>query len=699
MAGELELMTADAFDAVAQDLTQAEAARALAEQGRVSAETDRVTAEGTRVSAENTRVQNENIRISNDAIRITTVDTVAALRAFSLAGVTTGRQMSTSGYHSRGDGGGNGFLWDASSTSADNGGTVIRPTAVASNQPGRWLALYPNVINVLQFGAYGDNVNDDTAAITSAFTAAGTGPFLIVFPPGRTFLTTTGIDIVYQDSANAQRVIEGRGAIIRLASTARNSNALRIAVTGGTTENTAKQVRGLVINGLGLTGADLTGTLKAPATTFNAGQTITYDITINNVLETDTFTVVYNGIALPTGGNPYPGWTFSAVYLTANTVRLSVTNTGESQTTLPNFSTSNFYIRTTANLNNGLYLDGTFATYSFIYKFTIRDVYVRGFSGDGIRLDGMVFEGSLNNCFVDKGDTVFTGNGIRIIQRENLNPSSLDIIACQTRGGVIGILIDGIGSLSTENYNIFGGTVLYTGLGGLRCVNARGAIIGVHGEYTNNFHTAGTQNLDAAVITVAGSDFTVQNCYVLPTFTRARVSIRAVVGSGNGTLINNAISGVVGSAPRKYFITGVTSNSSGSVTIIGDDPSASIEVADNVRVNYIGKIMQPNTIAVRPYNMTPAASITPDVRNGSFIIVPLINTDMVIENPLNTLGQNGAEISFSLQQDSVGGRNITFGSDFARSSAAIGTTPFAVTNIVFRRSHGKWREISLTRTD
>lgn len=69
------------------------------------------------------------------------------------------------GYYAQGDGGGGTFFWDPSSSTGDNGGTIIVPTGSTT---GRWLRIWSGTVNVRWFGAKGDGVTDDTAAIQAA---------------------------------------------------------------------------------------------------------------------------------------------------------------------------------------------------------------------------------------------------------------------------------------------------------------------------------------------------------------------------------------------------------------------------------------------------------------------------------------------------------------------------------------------------
>jgi len=70
------------------------------------------------------------------------------------------------GYYDKTDGAGGTFVWDSTSTEADNGGTIIKPTGIAE---GRWKRVMDKApVNVRIFGAKGDGVTDDTASIMNA---------------------------------------------------------------------------------------------------------------------------------------------------------------------------------------------------------------------------------------------------------------------------------------------------------------------------------------------------------------------------------------------------------------------------------------------------------------------------------------------------------------------------------------------------
>ena len=119
---------------------------------------------------------------------VLTFNTIADLRL--KIGSEKEPTAQTSGYYAAGDGGGNRFYWDGTSGATDNGGTIIKPTFVSG--VGRWLAVDTSYINVKQFGAVGDGVTDDTAAIQAALDAA----VVVSLPAGTYKITST---LVFND--------------------------------------------------------------------------------------------------------------------------------------------------------------------------------------------------------------------------------------------------------------------------------------------------------------------------------------------------------------------------------------------------------------------------------------------------------------------------------------------------------------------
>ena len=107
------------------------------------------------------------------------VDTIAALKALTVTYAT----VMVLGYYVAGDGGGGIFRWDGASSAADNGGTIIIPTAAPAN--GRWIRqVVGGTVNVREFGAKGDGATNDTVAIQAAIDFSVANGMATVAPYG-----------------------------------------------------------------------------------------------------------------------------------------------------------------------------------------------------------------------------------------------------------------------------------------------------------------------------------------------------------------------------------------------------------------------------------------------------------------------------------------------------------------------------------
>ncbi len=103
----------------------------------------------------------DNINVSGtlgDPVGI--ASSVAELKALAEGAFET---VQTLGYYSANGVGAGLYYWDATNSSADNGGTVIAPTI--SDGTGRWILILGDVIRASQFGATEDGVTDDSAAL------------------------------------------------------------------------------------------------------------------------------------------------------------------------------------------------------------------------------------------------------------------------------------------------------------------------------------------------------------------------------------------------------------------------------------------------------------------------------------------------------------------------------------------------------
>jgi hypothetical protein len=96
-----------------------------------------------------------------------TAETIAALRKLPIPDSPVIVQVA--GYHTPGDGGGGGFVWDAHFAPAateltDDGGTYLLPQESAPERPGRWRRLFSGALNVKWFGALGDDTGKTPGA-------------------------------------------------------------------------------------------------------------------------------------------------------------------------------------------------------------------------------------------------------------------------------------------------------------------------------------------------------------------------------------------------------------------------------------------------------------------------------------------------------------------------------------------------------
>jgi len=97
------------------------------------------------------------------------VASIAALKALPVSGLVDGQVVSVASYYDSAtpDGGGP-FKWNASSSDADNGGTIIAPDAGGT---GRWRAV--GAMNAKRFGAKIDGTTDDATRIQAYMDAVG----------------------------------------------------------------------------------------------------------------------------------------------------------------------------------------------------------------------------------------------------------------------------------------------------------------------------------------------------------------------------------------------------------------------------------------------------------------------------------------------------------------------------------------------
>jgi len=139
--------------------------------------------------------------------QVQSFNSIAALRLRS--GTAIANAAKTLGYYVAGDGGGNSFYWDGTSTATDNGGTVIKPTAVSG--AGRWLAVNSVEVNPLQFGCYADGVTNDTVAMKAMLSC---GASIFDFLDKTYKIATTNGANFSSFTSKTKLTIKGEGALL-----------------------------------------------------------------------------------------------------------------------------------------------------------------------------------------------------------------------------------------------------------------------------------------------------------------------------------------------------------------------------------------------------------------------------------------------------------------------------------------------------
>lgn len=173
---------------------------------------------------------------------VTIISNITALRALTAGGTT----VFVNGYYDDGDGGGGEFYWDSASTETDNGGTIIKATAVTT---GRWKRLLSGDINALWFGvSVSATAAVNGVALQKAVNVASTIGRSVYLPKGY-YQSDATIRLYYDASTNPDFQSAGQGGKMRLYGDNEIDNtSLRFL------QSTDTNVRGTVIDYTGSTG-------------------------------------------------------------------------------------------------------------------------------------------------------------------------------------------------------------------------------------------------------------------------------------------------------------------------------------------------------------------------------------------------------------------------------------------------------------
>lgn len=173
--------------------------------------------------AAGTAVKIKGLAIIQRSANKATVPTVAALRALTAADLVPINSIDLLGYYVAGDGGGGELVVDRSDlTSPDNAGSVFVVNGV------RLKAVFGGVVNVRRFGARGDGVTDDVAALTAAaaYAGASSADSTVYLPTGDFVVRSSWrlpSNVTIQGSVNAW-VVRGFNNLYQPFATIRNTN-------------------------------------------------------------------------------------------------------------------------------------------------------------------------------------------------------------------------------------------------------------------------------------------------------------------------------------------------------------------------------------------------------------------------------------------------------------------------------------------
>ena len=139
----------------------------------------------------------------------TSVTNINALKNVSTSQLQTGAIVNVLGYYAAGDLGGGVFYYEPTAVSNDNGGTIIRPNSGV----GRWLRLLNgySYVTPQMFGAKGDGVTDDRAAIQACIDAVTASAVKLSIKAIGTYLVSSRLIITANFRSQFQGTNTGYG--------------------------------------------------------------------------------------------------------------------------------------------------------------------------------------------------------------------------------------------------------------------------------------------------------------------------------------------------------------------------------------------------------------------------------------------------------------------------------------------------------
>ena len=129
----------------------------------------------------------DNINSEQQGLIISVKD-ISSLRQIDTSFLTSAT-VEVSYYSTLNDGGGGTFYFDPLSPLSDDGGMVIAPNVGT----GKWIRIANSEINVLWYGAVGDNVTDNRAAFQLANSYASLNSWNLYLPNGKYYLSSNPV--------------------------------------------------------------------------------------------------------------------------------------------------------------------------------------------------------------------------------------------------------------------------------------------------------------------------------------------------------------------------------------------------------------------------------------------------------------------------------------------------------------------------
>ena len=261
------------------------------------------------------------------------------------------------------------------------------------------------VINVKDYGATGDGVTDDAAALQAAVDACGTSGGTVLFPPGTYLLDSAPIDLPVANTA--MMCLSGYGATIKLA--ASSAQFIRTNVTTAHDTFAHFVIEGFAVDADNLVSTTRQSVIGVSTATYNGVAEMT-NLNFSDILVRDIR--IYN---LPTS-TTYSDGTWNGVYFWSY-------QAGEGQTT-QNYLTDITVERVNVDGGDiGVAIGGTGTGTSnfnlYADRITVRDckqaaTSVRALATNAFHLGGQCYGGEalIDNCTaVNAGDCGFEING------------------------------------------------------------------------------------------------------------------------------------------------------------------------------------------------------------------------------------------------------------------------------------------------